>query len=159
MHSLLKNKDIILYALKRTGQGQTAIAKAVAVHKSTIRREFKRNRGERGYRSKQAYEKAITRRSDKVTLRIKESDGGRVDALVEKDWSPEHLPTLCMREVFRSVMSGFISISIKISNQGVITITSISSVRSRDQSGTEAMTTVGRFLIVCSSMNDHLLWI
>ena len=44
-----------LYTLKKTGQGQTTIAKAVAVHKSTISREFKRNQGERGYRLKQAH--------------------------------------------------------------------------------------------------------
>ena len=34
-----------IYALKKTGQGQTAIAKAVGVHKSTSSREFWRNQG------------------------------------------------------------------------------------------------------------------
>lgn len=37
-----------LYTLKKAGQGQTTIAKAVAVHKSTISRKFKRNQGEGG---------------------------------------------------------------------------------------------------------------
>lgn len=68
------------HTLKKTGQGQTTIAKAVAVHKSTISREFKRNQGERGYRLKQAHGKAITRPSDQVNPRIKESDWGLVDA-------------------------------------------------------------------------------
>ena len=67
-----------------------------------------------------------------------------------------YLADLCMREVFRSVMSGFISISIKTSHQGV-TFTSISGVRSRDESETEAITAVDSFRTVFSSINDHLL--
>jgi IS30 family transposase len=95
---LTKEQRYHIYALKNTGHSQAAIAKAVGVYKSTISREFKRNQGERGYRPKQAHEKAITRRSGKVKLRIKESDWELVDRLVEKDWSPEQISRRLIHE-------------------------------------------------------------
>ena len=45
-------------ALKRMGHSRTEIAKELEVHRSTIGRELYRNTGERGYRPKQADEKA-----------------------------------------------------------------------------------------------------
>ena len=42
---------------------QTEIADQLEVHKSTISRELSRNKGERGYRPKQANEKAQERRA------------------------------------------------------------------------------------------------
>jgi len=47
-----------IYALKERGDSVTAIAQALGVHYSTIFRELNRNKGERGYRYKQAQEKA-----------------------------------------------------------------------------------------------------
>ena len=44
-----------IYALKKAGHGQMEIANIVDVHKSTISRELCRNRGQRGYRPKQAH--------------------------------------------------------------------------------------------------------
>ena len=45
-------------ALQRIGRSQTEIAQELVVHKSTIGRELSRNTGARGYRPKQADEKA-----------------------------------------------------------------------------------------------------
>ncbi len=39
-----------IYALKKAGHNQTEIANVMGVHKSTICRELRRNRGQRGYR-------------------------------------------------------------------------------------------------------------
>lgn len=47
-----------IYALKGRGDSVTEIARALGVSHSTISRELKRNSGRRGYRYKQAQEKA-----------------------------------------------------------------------------------------------------
>ena len=52
-----------LYALKKAGFTQSAIADQIGVHKSTISRELKRNTGLRGYRPKQAHRLACARQS------------------------------------------------------------------------------------------------
>ena len=44
-----------IYAFLKAGFLQTEIASEIGVHKSTISREIKRNRGKRGYRPKQAH--------------------------------------------------------------------------------------------------------
>jgi IS30 family transposase len=51
-----------IYALPKIGHNGTEIAKVLGSHKSTISRELRRNRGQRGYRPKQAHFLAITRR-------------------------------------------------------------------------------------------------
>ena len=57
-------------ALLKTGHNQTMIAKVLSVNKSTISRELKRNRGLRGYRPKQAHERALIRQYEKFQPRI-----------------------------------------------------------------------------------------
>ena len=51
-----------IYALMKAGLYQPQIARIVGVHKSTISREMRRNRGLRGYRPKQAHHLAQRRR-------------------------------------------------------------------------------------------------
>lgn len=51
-------------ALLAAGNFQNKIADLLGVHKSTISRELRRNRGKRGYRGKQAHELAVSRRSE-----------------------------------------------------------------------------------------------
>ena len=80
-----------IYALKKTGHLQSKIAEFIGVHKSTISRELGRNIGGRGYRAKQAHEKAIKRRTGKVTPRIKSSDWESVEALIRFELSPEQV--------------------------------------------------------------------
>ncbi len=48
-------------ALKKAGLTQTEIAEQMGVHKSTISREVCRNRGQRGYRAKQAHRLSLAR--------------------------------------------------------------------------------------------------
>lgn len=75
----------------KQGFNQTEIALQIGVHKSTISREIKRNRGQRGYRYKQAHRLALGRRIDKVKPCI---DGGTwafIETLVREDWSPEQI--------------------------------------------------------------------
>ena len=48
-----------IYALLKMDHSQVEIAKVISVHKSTISRELRRNRGLRGYRPKQAHRLAV----------------------------------------------------------------------------------------------------
>ena len=50
-------------ALLKAGHPQSGITSVLKRHKSTISREFRRNRGLRGYRPKQAQRLALTLRS------------------------------------------------------------------------------------------------
>ena len=77
--------------LLKTGNNQARIAKVLSVHKSTISRELKRNRGFRGYRPKQAHEKAMLRRQEKPKTRIPLTTWVLVDARIKQDWSPEQI--------------------------------------------------------------------
>jgi transposase, IS30 family len=58
------------------------------VHKSTISRALRRKQGQRGYRPKQAHQKALKRRN-KAKKRISQSDWQIIDQKLEIEWSPE----------------------------------------------------------------------
>jgi hypothetical protein len=51
---LTRDQRYIIYALKREGFSQAYIARRVGVHRSTVCREFKRNKHKRGWRPKLA---------------------------------------------------------------------------------------------------------
>ena len=53
-----------IYAFLKAGFLQTQIASEIGVHKSTISREIRRNRGQKGYRPKQANLMAGNRRQN-----------------------------------------------------------------------------------------------
>ncbi|MBC8336878.1 MAG: IS30 family transposase [Anaerolineales bacterium] len=84
-------------ALLKAGWNQTEIAESIGVHKSTISRELKRNRGKRGYRSKQADQLANTRRY-KAKSRITDGDWEMIEELISLDWSPEQISEYCREE-------------------------------------------------------------
>lgn len=79
-----------IYALKKMGHTQMEIAQVLEVNRSTICRELQRNTGERGYRPKQAHEKAVERRS-KAQPRLGMEDWERVEEKLRQDWSPEQV--------------------------------------------------------------------
>ena len=79
-------------ALKRMGHSGTEIATELEVHKSTIGRELCRNTGERGYRPKQANEKACERRLNAGHKeRISAETWEVVEEELRQDWSPEQV--------------------------------------------------------------------
>ena len=63
----------------------------VGVHKSTISREIRRNRGLRGYRPKQAHHLAQRRWVKSVSTRIPQPTWSLVRRLLPDDWSPEQI--------------------------------------------------------------------
>jgi transposase, IS30 family len=81
-----------IYAMKRAGFSQKTIADELMRSPSTICREIKRNTGERGYRPKQAHEKAIARALNKPKSRkLSSSLLFKINQKLEDDWSPEQI--------------------------------------------------------------------
>lgn len=79
-----------IYALKKTKHSLAEIATVIGVHKSSVSRELKRNRGQRGYRPQQAHELAEDRRQ-KAVSRITVEVWTVVESLLRQDWSPEQI--------------------------------------------------------------------
>lgn len=78
--------------LKKAGFNQSKIATDLNIHKSTISREFKRNKGQRGWRPRQAQEKATERRRGCVSAKkFAHEDWLAVDNLIRQDLSPEQI--------------------------------------------------------------------
>jgi len=69
---------------------QTEIAETLGVDRSTISRELQRNRGQRGYRPKQAHQFALQRRK-KARKRITADIWKLVEERLRQDWSPEQI--------------------------------------------------------------------
>jgi IS30 family transposase len=95
---LTREQRYQIYALMKAGLFQTEIAKVIGVHKSTICRERRRNRGLRGYRPKQAHHFAEIRRAKAITTRISPDTWILVERLVRDDWSPEQISGWLSRE-------------------------------------------------------------
>ena len=80
-----------IYVLKKIGHKPAEIARCLGVHKSTIGRELRRNSGKRGYRPKQAQEKALERRLRKSEPRIDFKTWALIESKLRLDWSPEQI--------------------------------------------------------------------
>lgn len=89
-HQLTQEQRYQIYALQKTGHSRTEIAEVIDVHKSTVSRELRRNRGQRGYRPQQAQNLAMERRS-KAIPRITAETWTVVETLLRQDWSPEQI--------------------------------------------------------------------
>ena len=81
-----------IYAFKKAGSPQSAIAEELNVHKSTISRELQRNSGQRGYRPKQAHALATARQHQRACgTRISAHTWSLVQAKLQEQWSPEQI--------------------------------------------------------------------
>ena len=78
-------------ALLDIGCTQVAVAHTLGVDKSTISRELRRNRGQRGYRPQQAHEKAVERRRQTVGTTILPETWQLIAEKLQLDWSPEQI--------------------------------------------------------------------
>ncbi len=86
--TLVKRYQIAI--LRKAGLNQSRIAEHLGVHKSTISRELRRNRGRRGYRPRQTQRLADTRRN-RCPNRIPQQTWIRVELLLREDWSPQQI--------------------------------------------------------------------
>lgn len=87
---LTKEQRYQIYALLRMGHTQTEIARVIEKHKATISRELKRNAGLRGYRPRQAHNKALNRQNH-TKRRIQTDTWKLVENMIRMDWSPEQI--------------------------------------------------------------------
>jgi IS30 family transposase len=88
---LTQDQRYQIEALLKAELNQTEIAEILDVHKSTISRELKRNKGLRGYRTKQAQRLADGRQANKAQTRIKSSTWALAEHCIREDWSPEQI--------------------------------------------------------------------
>lgn len=89
---LTLEKRYQIYAYKKSGWSNSAIAEMIGVHKSNIGRELKRNVSGRGYRPNYADKLAAGRRKEKDRVKISEQTWEEIEtALVENQWSPEQI--------------------------------------------------------------------
>jgi transposase, IS30 family len=86
-----------IYGFLRIGMTLIEIAKALGVHKSTISREIKRNKGKRGYRPKQAEEKRKERLKKRKT-RISQKEWAMIERYLKEDYSPEQVSNWMKKE-------------------------------------------------------------
>src|SRR5438045_3953540 len=91
-HQLTQDQRYQIYAYLKAGFSQSHIARELAGGPSTISRDLQRNRGQRGYRPKQAQQLARARckAKDHVT-RIRAETWQQVEACLRQDWSPEQV--------------------------------------------------------------------
>ena len=83
-----------IYALLQSGHSQAHVARTIGVDPSTISRELARNTGARGYRFKQAHEKALQRRkeaSDKPRKMTPDLVALVEEKLTQEQWSPDQI--------------------------------------------------------------------
>jgi IS30 family transposase len=88
---LAREQRYQINVLKRAGHNQTHIAALIGCHKSTISRELRRNRGQKGYRHQQADEMAYDRQCDAYRSRIAWQTWQEVERLLRRDWSPDQI--------------------------------------------------------------------
>ncbi len=105
-HHLTYDKRCQIYALLKSGCTKAEVARQIGVHRSTITNEINRNTGGKGYRYKQAQEKASARRTAassaprKMTPSlIREIE----EKLTQEQWSPEQISGWLKKEGRRFV--------------------------------------------------------
>ena len=91
-HQLTAYQRYPIYALKKAGHAQQTIASTLEVSPSTISRELRRNRGQRGYRPRQAHQHALTRRRQKAQVtKMTPEVVEQIEADLRQEWSPEQI--------------------------------------------------------------------
>jgi IS30 family transposase len=93
-HQITSGERYMLAALRKQGFNQSAIAKALGRHRSTISRELKRNAAKSTgyYRPSKAQEMANGRRSrSRRNRQFSRADFRKVEALLAQLWSPEQI--------------------------------------------------------------------
>jgi transposase, IS30 family len=96
-HQLTREQRYQIYALRRMGHSGGEIAQVIGVHKSTVSREVRRNRGRRGYRPQLAQHLAQARKPH-CRMRIAPERWRQVEQLLRQDWSPEQIVGRLRRE-------------------------------------------------------------
>ena len=94
-----------IYILRKEGLNGTQIAKRIKRNPSSVNRELQRNRGNSGYRPKQAHKRATERRSNASSgTKIEPATLGYVvEKLTKEQWSPEQISGRIGKDIGGSV--------------------------------------------------------
>jgi IS30 family transposase len=87
-HHLTYDQRCQIYILKDRGDRSSKIANILKVHHSTIGRELKRNKGQRGYRHQQAQEKAFLRKNSQPNKKMTLQMAVSIEEKLKLQWSP-----------------------------------------------------------------------
>ncbi len=92
-HHLIQDERCQIWGLKKSGLSQRDIGRELGRHHTTIRREMQRNSGGRGYRYKQAHNKATERRhrASSVPRKMTPALWQLVEEKLAAGWSPEQI--------------------------------------------------------------------
>ena len=91
-HQITQEERYQIYALKKEGLSPTEISNNLRRDRSSIYRELKRNKGLKGYRPKQAQEKAKDRENYKnKSRRLNEINSSYIEEKIKLYWSPEQI--------------------------------------------------------------------
>src|SRR5947207_9234192 len=92
-HHLVYEERCQIYALRKSGESISSIARLLCVHRSTISRELNRNSGLKGYRYKQAQENSDKHRhkASSVPKKMNEEVIRVVNEGLSKQWSPDQI--------------------------------------------------------------------
>jgi IS30 family transposase len=87
-----------IYACMKAHFSKTNIASEIGVHKSTVSREMKRNRGKKGYRQKQAHCMAVERctKAHKF-VKMTPSVIALINEFIRQDFTPEQVSSFLAR--------------------------------------------------------------
>ena len=89
---LTEEDRIEIYAMKQAGKQQNQIAAALGVSPSTVSRELTRNTGLRGYRPKQAQQKALQRRfTARKAVKMTPETLAYIESRLRQEHSPEQI--------------------------------------------------------------------
>jgi IS30 family transposase len=89
---LTEEDRIEIYAMKQAGKQQNQMAAALGIHPSTISRELARNEGLRGYRPKQAQQKALLRRlTARKAVKMTPQTIDYIECKLRQEHSPEQI--------------------------------------------------------------------
>ena len=81
-----------IYAFMKAHFSKTNIATEIGVHKSTVSREMRRNRGKKGYRAKQAHVMALERRTEAhKCVKLTPQVIALINECIRQDFSPEQV--------------------------------------------------------------------
>ena len=96
---LTQGEKYQIWVFRKAGKSNGEIARELGRHPSTIGREIRRKRGERGYRPKQAHQAARERRKQ-VARAVKFTTEVRllVEERLEWEWSPEQIASRLKHE-------------------------------------------------------------
>ena len=96
---LTRGKRYQIRALLKAGFPQSKVAYYLEVHKSTISREIRRNQGHKGYRPRQAHEKAMQRRYVAAKqVKMTPAMIKLVNHFIRLDFSPEQVSGFLARK-------------------------------------------------------------